>query len=115
MTPALTVKSKIAGKNADVAVYPDRIVYGKTGWMGTGSKAALGVMTLGASLAATGLKKKDEQTILPMKAINMVTAKKEGLMNSVVSFHTSGGSIEVKCSHADAKKLQETVQAFMLG
>ena len=110
----LHVKSKIAGKNADVYVYPDRIEYGKSGWMGTGAKAALGTMTLGASLLATGLGPKSEQTAIPMKAITMVTAKKDGLMNSVVTFHTSAGEIEVKCSHSDAKELQATVQRHML-
>lgn len=114
-THTLHVKSKIAGKNADVHVYPDRIEYGKSGWMGTGSKAALGVMTAGASLLATGLGSKKESTVLPIKAVNMVTAKKDGLMNTVVTFHTSGGSIEVKCSHSDAKELQQTVQRFMMG
>lgn len=113
----LHVKSKIEGKNADVFVYPDRIEYGKSGWMGTGAKAALGTMTLGASLLATGLggPKQKSATVLPMKAINLITIKRDGLINSVVTFSTSGGTIEVKCSHADAKELQATVQRHMLG
>ena len=113
--PTLHVKSKIAGKNADVFVYPDRIEYGKTGWMGTGAKATLGVFTAGASLLATGLGSKNEKTAIPMKAITMITAKKDGLINSIVTFHTSVGTIEVKCSHSDAKELQATVQRHMLG
>ena len=115
-THTLHVKSKIAGKNADVFVYPDRIEYGKFG-MGTAAKATLGVFTGGTSLLATGTggPKQKSATVLPMKAINLITIKRDGLINSIVTFSTSTGEIEVKCSHSDAKELQATVQRHMLG
>ena len=113
MNPTLSIKSKIAGKNADVHVYPDRIEYGKSGL--SGGKMALGVATGGFSFLGTGFNNKKSATVLPIKAINLITAKRDGLVNTVVTFHTSGGSIEVKCSHSDAKELQQTVQRFMMG
>lgn len=60
MEPLLQFKSHIAGKNATVTIFPDRVEWSRKGWLGTGTKAGLAFMTMGASLAATGIRRHED-------------------------------------------------------
>lgn len=55
MDPLLEITSHIDGKNAKVRVYPDHIEW-ERGKQVSGAKIAVGMMTLGTSLLATGVK-----------------------------------------------------------
>ncbi|WP_194785742.1 hypothetical protein [Actinomyces haliotis] len=66
MQPIYQFKSHIEGKNADVAIYPDRVEWSRKGWLGAGAKATMGFMTMGASLLATGIRRSEDGDIIPM-------------------------------------------------
>jgi len=77
--PILTFKSHINGKNADVAVYSDRIEWAREGFLGRGAKLALGAATLGTSLLKTGVGGKTQGTeMIPVKSISSVTTERDG-------------------------------------
>lgn len=107
--PLMKFDSHIAGKNAMVRVYPDRIEWGKTSWMGTAGKATLGALTMGASLVATGVRgKKDEEVVL-IRSISSVTSKKSGLTKTEVNVHTPAGAIGFRCSPKEADQFKRLV------
>lgn len=110
----MQLTSKIAGKNATIALYPDRLEWERAGMSG-GAKAALGVATLGVSLAATGVSHKRETEMVPLRAISHVSTKRDGLRNTLVTLTTAGGDVEVRCGHDDAKRLVAEVNRLLLG
>lgn len=77
--PLMTFKSHIGGKNADVTVYENRVEWRRGDHLGTGGKVALGAMTMGLSLAATGVRGRNDQDMILMKAIQSVTSKNSGI------------------------------------
>lgn len=104
--PIMQFDSHVAGKNATVTLWPNRIEWVQGGFLGTGGKAALGAVTLGASLAATGLRgKKDTQTIL-LRSVSGVTTKKSGLTKTEVNVATPAGIITFRCSGSEASQFQ---------
>lgn len=108
--PLMTFKSHVAGKNADVTVYPNRVEWKRTDHLGTGGKVALGAMTMGLSLAATGVRGRNDQDMILMKAIQSVTSKNSG-MQTLVSVTASGGVIEFRCSRAEADRFKQLLLA----
>lgn len=105
----LEFTSHVAGKNAKVSVFPDRLE-----WVREGSAAARWTkasLTLGASLLAG---RKEEREVIPVRQITNVSMKRDGLMNSKVAVTSAGGSVEFRVSHAEAKELQETLSGLMV-
>ena len=84
MEPLLQFKSHIAGKNATVAIFPDRVEWSRKGWIGTGTKAGLAVMTMGMSLAATGIRRHEDGEIIPISSISHVAKRRGKGLNTVV-------------------------------
>ncbi|CED90296.1 SHOCT domain-containing protein [Actinomyces succiniciruminis] len=115
MEPLMQFKSHIAGKNADVAIYPDRIVWSRKGWLGAGSKAALGVMTMGASLLATGIRRSEDGEVIPISSVSHVGKRRGKGLNTEVVFTTSGGDLVMRVGHGLADKVIETVMAIQRG
>lgn len=114
--PLLQFKSHIDGKNADVRVYVDRIEWSKEGLLGTGGKAALGVMTGGVSLLKTGIKGKQQGSeVIPVKSISSVTTRKDGLRFTKVQVICSGNTIDFRVGHGDAQAVKDLVTALVLG
>ena len=114
--PITKFKSHIAGKNADVAIYPDRIEWTLAGGM-SGGKLAAGIVTMGASTLATGLKKKHGQgsEVIPVKNISSVTTEKDGLRYTKVQVVTTGNTIDFRVSHGEAPAIKDLLVALMLG
>lgn len=110
----MQLTSKIAGKNATVRLYPNRVEWERVG-MGAGAKALLGTATLGASLIATGVTQKRESEMVPLKSVSHVSSKRDGLSNTKVILTTAGGDVELRCSHADAKAFVAQVNTLLLG
>lgn len=104
--PLIEFDSHVAGKNATVRLWPDRVEWKQGGWMGSGSKAALGALTFGASLVVTGVRGKKDESMIPVRSINSVTNKKSGLTKTMVVVNTSGGAIEFRCSGSQAEKFK---------
>lgn len=101
--PLLQFDSHVAGKNAQVRVFPDRVEWGKTGWMGTGAKAALGVATGGMSLLATGVRGQKQEDMILIRSISSVSSKKSGLTKHEVNVATSTGVIGFRCTGKEAE------------
>lgn len=111
-------KSHIDGKNADVVIYADRIEWAleaRTG-MSTGRKVALGAVTGGLSLLATGVSGKQKGSeVIPLKSISSVTTKKDGLRFTNVSVICTGNTIDFRVGHGEAPQIRDTITALLLG
>jgi hypothetical protein len=107
-------ESHVAGKNARVRIYPDRIEWGQKGKVSKG-KAALGAMTVGISLAATGVRTGGSTEMIPIKAITSVTTEKDGLRNYKVKLIASGNTVDMRVSKTEAEVVKDTLTRLMLG
>ena len=107
MSALMTFTSHIAGKNATVSIYEDRIE-----WEQQGKVSALKVAT-GAALIA-GARKGGSSEMIPMKAITSVTTKKDGLRNHAVSIVTAGNTIDMRVSKDEAQRIKDTLTRLML-
>ncbi|WP_026373839.1 SHOCT domain-containing protein [Agrococcus lahaulensis] len=112
-TPVLEFTSHIAGKNAKVRVYRDRIEWDRKSLLGTGGKAVLAAGTAGLSYFATGVTGKRDTEMIPIKSISSITTKK-GVLNTLMTFITTGNTIEMNVSHSEAVKVKDLVQTLML-
>lgn len=103
----MTFTSHIAGKNAQVSIYEDRIE-----WEQQGRITATRVLT-GAALV-TGARKGGSSEMIPIKAITSVTTRKDGLRNWAVSIVTAGNTIDMRVSKDEAERVKSTVTRLML-
>lgn len=112
--PIMKFKSHVTGKNADVEVYIDRIEYTKESRMGTASKLALGAATLGTSMLATGVSGKKGTEVIPIKSINSVVTKKDGIRFTAVQVIASGNTIDFRVGHGEAEGIRTCLIELML-
>jgi len=108
--PIHTFTSHVAGKNARVSIFPDRVEWSRAGI--SAGKITAGIMTGGLSMLATGVRNKDTEMI-PVRAITSVSTKKE-LMNTTVNVMASGSIIGFRVSHGEADKVKSTLQGLMV-
>lgn len=114
-TPLYQFTSHISGKNAKVSIHVDRIEWELPRGV-SGAKLTAGVLTLGASMLATGVKNgKSGTEMIPVKSISSVTTSRDGMMNSKVSVITSGNTVDFRVSHAEAKTVKDTLTQLILG
>ena len=112
--PLLTFTSHIAGKNARVDIWNDRIEWEKPRGV-SGGKVLAASLTLGASALLTGLKNGDSGTeMIPVRSISSVTTKRDGMLNTVVSVITSGNTIDFRVSHAEAEQVRQILNELIL-
>lgn len=107
MTALMEFTSHIAGKNARVAIYNDRIE-----WEQQGKVSALKVAS-GAALFA-GARKGGSSEMIPIRAITSVTTKKDGMRNHAVSIITGGNTIDMRVSKSEADEIKSTLTRLML-
>ncbi len=114
-SPLYQFTSHIAGKNAKVGIYTDRVEWEKPRGV-SGGKVTAGVLTGGLSMLATGVKNGKAGTeMIPVKSMTSVTTSRDGLLNSKVSVITAGNTVDFRVSHAEAKIVKETLTRLMLG
>ena len=107
--------SHINGKNAVVSIYPDRIEWVRPRGV-SGGKVAAGIMTVGLSMLATGVKDgKSGTEMIPIRSVSSVTTRRDGMMNSFVSVITTGNTVDFRVSHKEAAMVKETLTRLMLG
>lgn len=107
--------SHINGKNATVTIYPDRIEWLRPRGV-SGGKITAGIMTLGVSVLATGVKDgKSGTEMIPIRSISSVTTRRDGMMNSFVSVITTGNTVDFRVSHKEAATVKDTLTRLMLG
>ena len=111
--PVHTFTSHIAGRNATVKIYEDRIEWEKPRRVSVG-KITAGVFTAGASLLATGVKSGEGATdMIPLRQVTGVTTKRDGLVNSKVIVMAAGNTVEFRISHAEAQQVRDTVNRLV--
>lgn len=87
--------SHIQGKNARVRVYDTHVEWEKPRGI-SGGRVTAGVLTMGLSVLATGVKNGDSGTeMIPIDKISSVITKRDGLRNSIVQFITSGNTVVI--------------------
>lgn len=107
-------ESHIAGKNARVRIYRDRIEWELKRGV-SGGKITAGILTGGLSLAATGVKNGKAGTeMIPVRSVTSVATKRDGLRNTIVSVITAGNTIDFRVSHAEAKQVTDVLNRLML-
>jgi hypothetical protein len=115
-TPIVEITSHITGKNAQVRVYSDRVEW-EIAKTVSGAKITAGVLTMGMSLLATGIgtRRGSGVEMIPMRSITSVSQRRDTAFNEVVSVITSGNTIDMRCSKADADRLRQVIMAGING
>ncbi|WP_062465592.1 DUF2510 domain-containing protein [Demequina maris] len=113
--PIYEITSHIAGKNAKVRVYPDRVEWerGKT----VNKGLLIGTMGMSALAGPAGVmsRKGAGTEMIPMRSITSVTTKRDSMLNDVVSIVTSGNTIDMRCSKAEAEQLRSLIMQGING
>lgn len=111
----LTFTSHIAGKNAKVEIWNDRVEWELPRGVSAGKMWA-GLATGGASLLVTGVKNGRAGTeMIPIKNISSVLTKRDGFRNSIVSVVTTGNTIDFRVAHSEAANVKALLQQLILG
>jgi hypothetical protein len=90
--PVMEFTSHVAGRNANVAIYPDRIDWTRTG--------------LGVTL---GLPLRRDTNLIPIRQIQGVSTRKAGLTYTTVRVATAGGATEFRVSKRQAEEVKATL------
>lgn len=110
----LKFKSHIDGKNADVAIYADRVEWLMARGV-SGAKVTAGVFTAGLSMLATGVKNGKAGTeMIPMKSITGVSTKRDGMINTIVTVTSSSSAIGFRVSHKEAEQMRQLLNQLIL-
>lgn len=98
----MEVTSHIAGKNATVRVYPDRIEWDRKGRVTATRLATAGMLG--------GLRKDGGTEMVLMKHITGVRTAKDGIMNHAVEIVTAGNTVKMRVSKSEAEQLVRIIQ-----
>jgi Short C-terminal domain len=112
--PLMTFKSHVNGKNADVAIYVDRIEWGQAGAVSL-TRLAAGTMTVGVSLLKTGIRKSGASEMMPTKSISSVTMAKDGLRFHKVVVISTGNTVEFRVDKTDGESAKTLLTQLILG
>lgn len=106
----LTFTSHIAGKNAKVRVFHDRIEWTQQGRL---NMAGL-IFTLGLIWLVPGWRRVGAGTeMIPMRQVTSVATRREGI-KTLVSIITSGNTIDMRVSGGEADRIRSTIQQQLL-
>lgn len=109
MNPLMTFTSHIAGRNAVVRLYPDRIEWTRSGrsWVGP---LIVALFTVGISLIFyRGTRGQSEMVFT--KAITSVVSKPSGFQTSVLVV-VSGNTLDFRCSPQEAEEFRGRLLAI---
>lgn len=112
--PLLTFKSHVDGKNADVAIYVDRIEWAQAGKLSL-TRMAGGALTAGTSLIKTGVRTGGSTEMIPIKSISSVTTGKDGLRFHKVTVICTGNTVEFRVDKSDGEAAKTTLTQLVLG
>jgi len=107
--PILTFKSHIEGKNADVAIYVDRIEWAQEG------RLTLTRMT-GKALSKGRLssRKSGDSEVIPVKSISSVTVERDGFRQAVKVI-TTGNTIDFRVGRGEADAIKSVLTELIIG
>lgn len=106
MSALMTVTSHIGGKNATVAIHPDRIEWERKGRV-TATRA------LGGALLTGSLRKGGSTEMMPIRAITSVTTKKDGLTQWAVCVIAPGNTLDMRVSKNEAEGIKALLLQLM--
>jgi len=124
-TPLLQLNVKVNAKPAILAVFNDRFeVAGLTTGQVSGGKIALGVMTGGVSLLATGVGKGSygrgvsggdvrDVTVVSLREVNKITRKRASKKKDLLTVLTAGDAWNFEVTADQAQQLQAVLQNSM--
>ena len=99
--------SHVAGKNAKVQIYPDRIEWEKP--------RARSMMATAVTFGANYLAKRGIDTeMIPLRSISSVATKRDGMLNTVVQVIASGNTIDFRVSHKEAEQVRGILNRLLL-
>jgi len=117
--PLYDFESHIAGKNAHVLIFPDRLDWSRKRGVSAG-KVTAGILTGGASLLVTGLGKggytagrTSSTETVPIVAITAVSTRRDGPINTVVAVSTPSGVVEMRVHHDQAEKVRSIINQLV--
>jgi Short C-terminal domain len=93
--PLMEFMSHIEGRNAKVAIYDDRIEWGRQRFTMTGTRR--------------------DTNMVPVRQIQGVTTHRAGMLYTVVKVATSADVIEMRVSKAQAGQIKAILTRLMLG
>lgn len=97
------------GKNSTVRLYADRLEWKRDRGVSTG-KLVAGALTLGASLAVTGVRgRKDGYEVLYLDQITNVGSASDGLLFYAVTASTAGGDVVFRVNRDKGREFQEAI------
>jgi hypothetical protein len=111
--PLLVFKSHIEGKNADVAIYVDRVEWAQEGRL-TFTRVAAAASTLGASALKTGFRKGGSSEVIPIKSMSSVTNERDGFRQKV-RVVCSGNTIDFRVGRSEADAIKALLTDLVLG
>jgi len=112
--PLMTFKSHTDGKNADVAIYSDRIEWAKEGGVSL-TRVTTGLLTSGVSLLKTGVRKGGGSEMIPVRSMSSVTMEKDGLRFHKVVVISSGNTVEFRTGKDEAVAAKALLTDLMIG
>lgn len=115
--PLFEVVSHIAGKNAKVRLYADRIEWERARGV-SGGKMTAAALTGGASLLVTGVKGgKDEHDMVFLRNVSNVSSKKDGMVYHLVEVQTAQGSaintVAFRVNRDEATQFRQAILSAM--
>lgn len=108
--PLYQLNGQIGGRKVTIRLWPDRLEWGSDRGV-SGGKVALGVLTYGLSLLATGVKgNKDNYIAIPVTAITGVTITKNGMSGRLVQVQNSSRqAIEFAVTRGAAEEFKQAI------
>lgn len=111
----MSFTSHIAGKNAEVAIYDNRVEWSRGGGMTAGKKGAA-LLTAGLSLAAkSGRPGSGGGTeMIAIRSLTSVSTEKDGMRFWNVKLMAPGNNIDMRVTKDEAEQIKQTIQRLML-
>jgi Short C-terminal domain len=109
--PIMEFTSHVAGANARVAIYPDRIEWSRKGYKPAGGAKAA-ILTSGLSLALPGRR---DTNMIPVRMIQGVTTHRAGLSYTTVKVATAGDVTEFRVTKSQAEQVRQLLLQLMSG
>ena len=119
MEPLRTFQSHVAGRNAQVKVFPDRIEWAQPGRTKVANALLiiLAIYTLGLALLAKACRprfREQGRQMLTMRSVQSVASQSDGLKTAVV-VSAGGNAISFRVPHDAAPSIEQLLRGLVLG
>lgn len=119
MEPLTTFTSHVAGRNARVRVYPDRIEWAQPGrtMVANVLLIILALYTVGLTLLAAACRPRfaeQGRQMLAMRAVQSVASERDGLYTAVL-VSAGANAIRFRVSNGEAPAIEQLVRDLVLG